>query len=387
MDNNVVIRRGVTLHDSYQKDLEYLYDKLLHHPLFIIDTSKKIEFDALYHSLNKQATSYDKFITSVNRLTGYFCDGHTNMEIPYSDGDKALNVPCYWCNGKLLLRTDYMGVSKESEIVGIENKSLDEIVLSMADRIPHENLFLVKSRMINYPYKNYHVFSEMSLSFLFGAKDEYIISFVSDGRDIKRTLKLESYSGYLDFTDNQFIYYEISGDTAVLHLDSCVCNELYKSVLYELTDTCYKNEITTLILDLSKNMGGTSAVIDEFIRHTNVREYRRYEMIDYSSGKAEYLTKRTEVVKNDPYPKCFNIEIHCRVSYDTYSSARTFAVTLKDNGIAKKIIGMPTGGKPNSFGMPQRFRTPNYSVPFRVSRCLFLRPDELGDDDIALYPN
>ena len=84
MDNNVVIRRGVTLHDSYQKDLEYLYDKLLHHPLFIIDTSKKIEFDALYHSLNKQATSYDKFITSVNRLTGYFCDGHTNMEIPYS---------------------------------------------------------------------------------------------------------------------------------------------------------------------------------------------------------------------------------------------------------------------------------------------------------------
>lgn len=372
--------------NAFYEDIKYIYDKLLHHPLFNLDASKKTEFETLFASLSVQVSNFDEFIASINRLTDFFCDGHTNIEMPYSNEDKALNVPCYWHNGRLLLKTDYMGVSAESEVVGIENKALDEIVLSMADRIPHENLFLVKSRMINYPYKNYHLFSEQSLGFLFGDKDEYVVSFVENGNRVDKTLRLEFYNGFLDFADDDFISYEIKENTAVLHLDSCICNETYKSALRELVDVCNKNKISTLVLDLSKNMGGSSAVIDEFIKYTNVSEYRRYEMIDYSSGKAEYVTKRTEIVKNNPYANCFNLDIVCRVSYDTFSSARTFAVTLKDNGIAKKVIGMPTGGKPNSFGMPQRFKTPNHSIRFRVSRCLFLRPNKSGDNDTALFP-
>ena len=373
--------------NAFHEDIKYIYDKLLLHPVFVIDASKKTEFKTLFDLLGVQVADYDEFIALINRLTCFFSDGHTNIEMPYSNEDKALNVPCYWHKGRLLLKTDFMGVGKESEVVGIENKTLDEIVLSMAERIPHENLFLVKSRMINYPYKNYHLFSEQSLGFLFGDKDEYVVSFVENGNRIDRTLRLEFYNGFLEFADDDFISYEIKGNTAVLHLDSCICNETYKSVLCELVDVCNKNKISTLVLDLSKNMGGSSAVIDEFIKYTNVSEYRRYEMIDYSSGKAECVTKRTEIVKNNPYANCFNLDIVCRVSYDTFSSARTFAVTLKDNGIAKEVIGMPTGGKPNSFGMPQRFRTPNHSIQFRVSRCLFLRPNESGDNDAALFPD
>lgn len=378
---------GVILRKVYQEDLKYIYEKLSEHPLFIIEESKKAVFDALFYSLNDRVIDYDAFINAINRLTGFFCDGHTNMEIPYSSNDKALNIPCYWCGGKLLLKTDYMGVQKGAQIVAVEHKTVDEIVLAMADRIPHENLFLVKSRMINYPYKNYHLFSEMTLRFLFGVQDEYTISFALDGQTVEKSLKLEEYNGYLDFADDDFIYYEIEGDTAILHLDSCICNEFYKNTLCELADVCHKNKISTLILDLSKNMGGSSAVIDAFIKHTNTSKYRRYEMIDYSSGKPEHITKRTELVKNSPHSKCFDLDIQCRVSYDTFSSARTFAVTLKDNKIATKIIGMPTGGKPSSFGMPQRWRTPNCSIPFRVSRCLFLRPDRTGDAEIALYPD
>jgi len=375
------------LDNAFYEDIKYIYGKLLLHPLLMIDATKKAEFETLFDSLGVQVADYDAFITLLNRLTGFFCDGHTNIELPYSEGDKALNIPCYWNNDRLLLKTGYMGVGEESEIVGIENKALDEIVFLMAERIPHENLFLVKSRMINYPYKNYHMFSEMTLGFLFGVKDEYIVSFVENGKRVDKTVRLESYNGFLDFADDDFVSYEIIGNTAVLHLDSCLYNETYKSVLWELVEVCNEKRISALVLDLSKNMGGSSAVIDEFIRYTNVGEYRRYEMIDYSSGKAEYITKRTEPVKNKPYPKRFDLDILCRVSYDTFSSARTFAVTLKDNAIAKRITGMPTGGKPNSFGMPQKFRTPNYLIRFRVSRCLFLRPDKSGDEDLALFPD
>lgn len=109
-------------------------------------------------------------------------------------------------------------------------------------------------------------------------------------------------------------------------------------------------------------------------------------MINYSQGRAEYITRRADIVKNIRHHKCFDLEIYCKVSHDTFSSARTFAVTLKDNGIATRIIGTPTGGKPNSFGMPQRFKTPNCGLSFRVSRCLFMRPNKERDCEIALFP-
>lgn len=68
------------------------------------------------------------------------------------------------------------------------------------------------------------------------------------------------------------------------------------------------------------------------------------------------------------------------------SSARTFAVTLKDNGIAT-IIGEPTGGKPCSYGMPKKAETPNLKIRFRVSRALFLRPNAELDAEEALVPD
>ena len=109
-------------------------------------------------------------------------------------------------------------------------------------------------------------------------------------------------------------------------------------------------------------------------------------MIDYTKQPPAHLTDRNNIIINYKNEKCFPKNIFCKVSYDTFSSARTFAVTLKDNGIAK-IIGVPTGGKPNSYGMPQKYKMPNSNINFRVSRCLFLRPDISHDDDISLFPD
>lgn len=372
----------------YKEDLEYLYSKLVKHPLFVIQESERRAFDKLFCSIiNNETINANQFTDAINKLTGFFQDGHTNMELPYSSKDKAINISCDWHNEKLLLSQPYMGIACNAEITAIENVPVEDIITYMAARIPHENRYLVKSRMIHYPYKNYHIFSQLNLEALFGPKDCYVFSFVSEGQTIQKEIRLEQYNGYLDFAEENFVYYEMIEDTAILHLDACICNDCYKSILNQLVDICAEKNITVLILDLSKNMGGNSAVIDEFIRYTNIDMYRRYEMINYSKENPEYITKRTDLIKNIRHEKCFDVEIQCHVSHDTFSSARTFAVTLKDNGIVTKISGMPTGGKPNSFGMPQRFKTPNYQVPFRVSRCLFLRPNIDGDDDEALFPD
>jgi len=89
------------------------------------------------------------------------------------------------------------------------------------------------------------------------------------------------------------------------------------------------------------------------------------------------------VVENPQQDLLLPEKIYCKVSHNTFSSARTFAVTLKDNGIAT-ICGVSTGGKPNSFGMPKKMSMPKTGIRFRVSRCCFLRPNASGDEESAL---
>ena len=372
---------------SFIEDLEYLYSKLIRHPLFLINEADQTKFEDLFREMSNRVSTFDDFISAATQLTCFFCDGHTNIELPYSRADMAINLPCYWNGDKLQLSSSYNGIERDSEIIAIENTPISDLIARMADRIPHENKYLVKSRMINYPYKNYHIFSRINLQFLFGKKDCFRVCFLSGERIITAELPLEQYNGFLDFNDSHFIDYDIVGDTAILHLDACICNDLYENTISELVDVCQQRNIKVLVLDLSKNMGGDSSVIDAFIKYTNTDEYRRYEMIDYSQGSAKFITKRADVVKNIKHSKFFDLEIHCNVSHDTFSSARTFAVTLKDNGIATRITGAPTGGKPNSFGMPQRFCTPNCGLSFRVSRCFFMRPNKDGDHEIALFPD
>lgn len=370
---------------TYVNDLEFLYSKLIKHPLFVIKKNELDRFNKIYNDIIHKQNDYSDFIDSMTLLTGFFNDGHTNIELPYTNSDKCLNIPCHWDENRLILSQDYNGAKSGSEIISINNTAIDEIISSMTERIPHENIYLVKSRMINYPYKNYHVFSEFNLSSLFRKKDKYNICFATKGSTITKSCLLENYTGFLDFNENNFVYYELVGDDIVLHLDSCICDEVYKSTLNKVADICNEIKAKSLILDLSKNMGGSSAVIDEFIKHVDIDEFRRYEMIDYSQGKPQYITRRGDIIKNNKVSKLFPLDIYCRVSHDTFSSARTFAVTLKDNGIAK-IIGSPTGGKPNSFGMPKKFKTPNNKINFRVSQCLFLRPKKTEDGEIALFP-
>jgi len=372
---------------AYKQDLAFVYHKLLQHPLLVIQKDKLSQFETMYNGFSEKITSYSDFVKAATSLTAFFQDGHTNIEIPYCTEDLCLNIPCIWRGSKLYLTHDYAGIGSGAEIESVENAAVKDLVDAMSERIPHENRCLVKSRMIHYPYKNYHAFSEMNLTSLFGNKDSFEIGFRSNGEGITKMCTLEKYNGFLDFPDDDgFVSYEISGDTAVLRLNACICNETYIAALESLAEQCRENGIQTLILDLSNNMGGSSAVIDEFIKHVDVGSYRRYEMIDYSQGTPQHITRRDDIVKNPRSAKLFPADIYCRVSHNTFSSARTFAVTLKDNGIAK-IIGQPTGGKPSSFGMPKKYTAPNTNIRFRVSRCLFLRPNAAEDDAVALFPD
>ena len=375
---------------EYKTDLEYLYHALKKHPLLITDEEQKGCFEQLYLRKKHEKYDYNSFIDSATELTAFFHDGHTNIEIPYTCKSRCLRLLCCWNEkntNELQLFERYDDVPEKSKIVEIEGVAVDNVINMISCRIPHENIFLVKSRMIKYPYMNYHIFSEMNLRLLFGEKEDYTISFFVNDKIIKKKIPLSFYDGFLDFSsDEDFLSYEIQDKTAIMHLDSCICNEKYRETLKKLAYICKEKQISSFILDLSQNMGGSSAVIDEFISFTDIECFRRYEMIDFSSGEAKYITRRQDLVKNQKKDVLLPKQIYCKVSHHTFSSARTFAVTLKDNGIAQ-IIGCETGGKPNSYGMPQKMKMPESDIRFRVSRCCFLRPNTDMDAVITLAPD
>ncbi|MBD5459611.1 MAG: hypothetical protein HDR26_01525 [Lachnospiraceae bacterium] len=340
----------------------------------------------LYQLKAEEVCTYDSLIDAATELTVFFQDGHTNIEVPYSIQDFCIPLRLEWEeDGEcLVLKERYCEMPVGAHITDVDGIAVEDLISLMSKRIPHENRYLVKSRMVGYPYQNYHLFSKMNLKYLFGEKDGYDISFWVNGEKRVKRCCLEKYDGFLDFADDKdFIAYEIEDSQIILHLNACIWNEKYKKTLETLARVCQERKIKTFILDLSRNMGGNSAVIDEFISYTDVENFRRYEMIEYSSGEPKQISSRREVIRNERKPVCFPPDIYCKVSCHTFSSARTFAVTLKDNGIAR-VIGTKTGGRPNSYGMPRKLQMPASKLRFRVSTSYFMRPDAGRDDAMTL---
>ncbi len=370
--------------EALLEDFSYVCTALKQHPI-LLNSDKKEQFTELVQKLRLSVRDYPSLIDALTEATMFFQDGHTNIELPYTEEDLCLKIPCNWNKDVLVISENGLDITAGAEIISVEAMPVSELFSFAETRIPHENKYLVKSRTTEYPYKNYHLFSGMNLEALFGKKEFYYIRFRINGEITERQCPLVHYDGFLDFSQKPFVSYEVKEDTFILHLRECIYNEEYKDTLRQVAELCREKDLHNLELDLSENMGGSSAVIDEFIHFTYADTYRRYEMIDFSSGSPIRVASREQVVPNKKQDILFPKRVICRVSNTTFSSARTFAVTLKDNGIAT-IIGEPTGGKPCSYGMPKRDVTPNFHIRFRVSRALFLRPDAELDGEEALYP-
>lgn len=367
------------------EDFNQLYFALQSHPFLIDFPEKAEEFHELYSQQLITISDYSSFLKSMAALTCFFQDGHTNIEIPYRSTDLCIPIRCSWKHEKLLVDTQYEQIPKGAELLSIENTPIYLIIKELAYQIPHENIFLVKSRAVEYPYVNYHMFSKQNLTALFGDKTEYLITYQYDGQTGSTFLKPVLYDDYLNFSDDHFVSWKIEGSNAVLKLNACICNSEYEAALQELAYACNTQNVTALTLDLSHNMGGTSEVIEKFMEYVNIDSFRRYEMIDYSSGKPVGICSRTDIVLNKKKEFLFPKTIICKIGNATFSSARTFAVTLYDNGIAS-IIGEPTGGKPSSYGMPKKFLLTNTGIRCRVSKAWFGRPNKERDNEQTLAP-
>ncbi len=164
--------------------------------------------------------------------------------------------------------------------------------------------------------------------------------------------------------------------------------------------------IKKLVIDVSKNGGGNSAVGEYLISSFYDKPYKDYQ-VDFKKSE-EYLklyeswgfrnpaysaAKNGEILHYGPtmvtpenVPYRFNGKVTIVMGQPTFSSAMTFVTLIKDNQIAPIIGQTSLNGHPTGLGEQFYTKLPNTKIFVRLSVKEFIRPAGKAEDNV-LHPD
>ncbi len=165
-----------------------------------------------------------------------------------------------------------------------------------------------------------------------------------------------------------------------------------------------KDSVNNLIIDVSQNSGGNSAVGDYLISSFYAEPYRGYH-IDFkksdeylklyqswgfskpewaSAINGEVLHYAADTIFPEHVPYRFKGKVTIVMGPPTFSSAMTFVTLIKDNNIAP-IIGQPSlNGHPTGLGEQFYTTLPNTKIFVRLSVKEFVRPADKTKENILM---
>lgn len=379
--------------DILEQDFDFILSTLRRvHPAYTQDSHR---LDSAASFLKQRYLGKEEARITFGRLTALPGDGHTNLEIPYHANTLCLPLAVRWIKGELTVMRDYEFLRQGDRLQAICGISINDYLGQLSRWLSHENQYLLLGRTTCYPQENHHLFSALNLQAVFGFCQQYELEAKRDEKQISGALAPAPFSAVADsfdnpgFTDGKSIrtYYGHNG--AAFCLDANRDSPEFRDELDRFFRTVTRQGIHRILLDLGRNLGGTDAVINTFLGYLAIDTYRGYGMKRRAEGGGiAFIRPRGEQIRlNHPADTpLYTGQLLCAVSPLTFSSARTMAVTLRDNNLAT-IVGEPTGGRPTSYGLPRRFTTPGLHIPFRVSTCEFQRPNAAQDDENSLIPD
>ena len=344
--------------EQAQKDLKYVYDTVrAKHPLFLIDDGAEKRFGDVYIKLRRELM--DKDSVTVKELweksAELVCtldDAHTIVTVSGTE----------YVNGGNEISKAY----NDGTLVSIDGISADSMKEHFKKVFPCE------------PQVSFYA------DYMFGVVLEYgswltlLGADVSDGIDVV----IGENAKHFDMTDEEparkqleLCSYKIDKENSlgVFTLNRCEMSAEYTDRLSEFFSAVRDNNIGNIAVDLRSNGGGTTEVINEFLRYINISDYKLFGGTDIRIG-GNLISYRDEITPNKHVENAFDGNVYVLTSQYTFSSAMDFATVIQDNGIGE-VIGEIPGNMPTAYGDKLSFQLPESKLLLGVSYKKFYRVD------------
>lgn len=353
------------------KDLKYVFDTVsANHPALLTDGNAENKFNSSYVKLRRELMSKDSVtVTELwEKSAELVCtldDAHTIVTVSgteyVSGGDEISDA---YESGTLL------------SIDGISADSMKEHFKKV---FPYE------------PQVSFYADYMFGVALEYGSWLTLLGADVSDGIDVVFSGNNET--KHFDMTDEpperkqlELCSYKIDKENSlgIFTLNRCEMSQEYTDRLSEFFGAVRDNNIGNIAVDLRSNGGGTTEVINEFLRYINISDYKLIGGMDIRNG-GKLISYRDEITPNKPVDNAFDGRVYVLTSQYTFSSAMDFATVIQDNGIGK-VIGEIPGNMPTAYGDKRGFQLPESKLVLSVSYKKFYRVD-INKSEEPLIPD
>ncbi len=181
--------------------------------------------------------------------------------------------------------------------------------------------------------------------------------------------------------------------------DEAALKDTVEAIFHQI----HQDGVKKLIIDVSYNNGGNSAVGDWIIAEISGKPYRDYQCDFRRSDDYVKLVKSwgfhpdsgylalapgavqhfdSDTLSPADQPDRFQGKVYVLIGSGTFSSAMMFATIIKDNGIATLIGQTPLFGHPSHFGEMYNTKLPNSGIVLHFGVKHWIRPAGLGGPNV-----
>lgn len=353
------------------KDLKYVFDTVsANHPALLTDGNAENEFNSSYVKLRRELMSKDSVtVTELwEKSAELVCtldDAHTIVTVSGTE----------YVNGGSEISTAY----KSGTLLSIDGISADSMKEHFKKVFPYE------------PQVSFYADYMFGEALQYGSWLTLLGADVSDGIDVVFSGNNET--KHFDMTDEpperkqlELCSYKIDKENSlgIFTLNRCEMSQEYTDRLSEFFSAVRDNNIGNIAVDLRSNGGGTTEVINEFLRYINISDYKLVGGMDIRNG-GKLISYRDEITPNKPVDNAFGGRVYALTSNYTFSSAMDFATVIQDNGIGK-VIGEIPGNMPTAYGDKLGFQLPESKLVLSVSYKKFYRVD-INKSEEPLIPD
>lgn len=342
------------------EDIDYLKEELINNHINLFAYTKEEDFNKRIQSLKKMIDKldYEEMKVEISRVIASIKDAHTSLIFPAS---RFIPLKFYYFNdGVYIINStkDYENLLFK-KIIAIEDMNIEAVLEELRSIISFENQYFFKAQSMKYlqiveVLYGLLIVDDMNKIKITLEDGEYEIIPVSIENLVYTNDKLPLYAR--KSSENLWFTY-LENEELYIKYNSCRenGNESVHNKIEKIIKFIEKNRMKKVTIDLRNNLGGDSTLFEPFI--------------DYIKG-------------NDDLNKKENLKII--IGRETFSSALLNAYDFKNNTNAK-IIGEPSGGKPNCYGEVLKFSLPNSKLLVTYSTKFY----KLIEDDLidSLYPD